>query len=480
MVENLRDLDLTQLARLRRAAEQMVDTEYLMDIEVGSGIPMDEGRGGVFQALGYYGTPGSEEGQVEISNYWDPIYFELADGRVSRRVGEYFKKPTKPRSLEDKKKIRDYKKLFNFTGEPPSVGGISLDRTIRDPVFYGDIFRHELRHRGIGSDALEKLRKDSLASGDPNLLGTKINLIKSEVFGIEDVFENLRELAQGERSYDEMSKQEKARLDIFDDVEKALLNSLTEEDKMKLGLFSTRESPYGLPNSEETVDMADRDTELHYQNIGARREAAANRRFGGMMDRLLVGGSGRSGPGEEMNILDKQILLRQLTNDKYYPPDAERALDPNVQRDFWGNIQPKKPKGLPGSKQMKRLDYTRAARSVGADHRFAPWEGKEGLRRSYIQAMFGPAVAAEFFTSPWGGSTFAEGIFQGLLDIEADREQVVTSKALEIMSPSQRQEFQHLLESGVSPSEALSLFQTDEATTEAREEEKRRHYELQR
>jgi hypothetical protein len=48
--------------------------------------------------------------------------------------------------------------------------------------------------------------------------------------------ELIRQIQQGERTYEDLSEEDRERLDAFDDVEQALLGSLSEKEKLKLGL----------------------------------------------------------------------------------------------------------------------------------------------------------------------------------------------------------------------------------------------------
>ena len=231
----------------RRPQEQMADTEYLADVESLSGLPMNEGRGGVLTALGYHGSPGSDEGQVSISHYAYPMGYGS-----SLVLGSYIPRMYGSLSPEDQKSvIAKHYKNFTFYGDPPPVSGVALGATGQDDMRrYGDTFRHESRHRGMDSLAWERLWEESRTEGNLSLQ-YQMNRVKGEQ---EAIFKTIRQLQQGELTYEELSEEERERLDAFKDVEQALLDSLTEEERLKLGLFE-RKPPADPPNPNDPVEM---------------------------------------------------------------------------------------------------------------------------------------------------------------------------------------------------------------------------------
>jgi hypothetical protein len=254
-------VDRARRASIRSAAEQVMDAEYLMEIENLSGLPMTTNMGGVLTALGYHGSPYSAESQAKISHYADPMFRGYGSGRRytadpragSRVLGSYiprkygFHKKSgelsgyRPSREEQRSLIAERFEDFNFlTGEPPPVSGVALDVTGQDDMrSYGDTFRHELRHRGMGSATFERFRKRLGTSGPGGDWGlwAKTNRVKREQ---EAIYETIRQLQQGELTYEDLSEEDRERLDAFKDVEQALLDSLSEGEKLKLGLFERK------------------------------------------------------------------------------------------------------------------------------------------------------------------------------------------------------------------------------------------------
>jgi hypothetical protein len=239
-------VDRARRAYDRRAAEQMMDTEYLADVENLSGMPMNEGRGSVFAALGYHGSPGSEEGPVKISHYKNPM-----GGINTRTFGEYtpkepFDRPVADMSQEDIDRIiANTDRNFTFYGDPPTVGGIALDASsqpygnhpdARAP--YADTLYHESRHRGFDSESFQELKdrlsKASDLSPEWKLRGDLLLAEKNQ----HAIYESIRQIQQGETTYDDLPKRDRALLDSFTNVEQALSGSLTERERLKLGISS--------------------------------------------------------------------------------------------------------------------------------------------------------------------------------------------------------------------------------------------------
>ena len=250
-------------ASIRRAAEQMMDAEYVTDVENLSGLPMTTNMGGVLSALGYHGSPYSAESQAEISHFADPMgygNYQVLGSYIPRGYG-FHKKSGElsgymPSREEQRSLIAERFENFNFlTGEPPPVRGVALDVTGQDDMrSYGDTFRHELRHRGVDSAAFERFRKrlgTSYGPGGDWGLWAKTNRVKREQ---EAIYETIRQLQQGELTYEDLSEEDRERLDAFKDVEQALLDSLSRSKMLKLGLFE-RKAPADPPDSKDPVEM---------------------------------------------------------------------------------------------------------------------------------------------------------------------------------------------------------------------------------
>lgn len=235
----------------RRAAEAMMDTEYLADVQNLSGTELNKGPGSVFASLGYYGTPGSEEGPVKISHYKNRM-----GGRNTRTFGKYrpkepFGRPVADMSQEDIDRIlANTDRNFTFYGDPPYLGGIALDASsqpyggdtdARAP--YADTFYHELRHRGFDSEAFQE-RKDRLSEasvlspeGRWSSPRDSYDLIRSDL-NQHAIYESIRQIQQGETTYDDLPERDRALLDVFANAEQALSDSFTEREKLKLGISS--------------------------------------------------------------------------------------------------------------------------------------------------------------------------------------------------------------------------------------------------
>jgi hypothetical protein len=205
---------------------------------------------------------------------------------------------------EQKDKLAKYfkKEGVKFSGELPSAGGIALtdsdlyERLSRDYKDWtkrtqkvspglidilqgndrsphsaelgqkqGNTFRHEARHRGVDSDAFKEL-KASLRGAHPTsrefkLLNT-VSRIMADIDYEHDIYDLLRQLDQGQVTYEELSEKEQDRLDRFESMENALLDSFTERERLKLGLgfeeggevnsLAGVSAPYvyGIPESE--------------------------------------------------------------------------------------------------------------------------------------------------------------------------------------------------------------------------------------
>jgi hypothetical protein len=245
-------VDRARRAYDRRAAEQMMDTEYLADVENLSGMPMNEGRGSVFAALGYHGSPGSDEGQVSISHYEGPM-----GPSGGRTLGKYifkepFGRPVADMSQEDiDREMANADENYNFYGDPPTVGGIALDASHQPygnhPAYpdkprgggdYADTLYHELRHGGFDSEAFQE-RKDRLSeasvlSPEWKLYGDLLLAEKNQ----HAIYESIRQIQQGETTYDDLPERDRALLDSFANAEQALSDSFTERERLKLGISS--------------------------------------------------------------------------------------------------------------------------------------------------------------------------------------------------------------------------------------------------
>ena len=242
--------DLEFLAGLAEQSGPMGQPVRMEDIEkIG---PMNKGLGKLgsgFTRLGYFGSPNSdEEGQVRIAQYKGPM-----GGRNTRTFGLYI--PKAPANASQKAINREMAKdfrHFSFLGDPPTVGDVAVDATSQrsgkypDPrADFGETLYHEFKHRGLNSESLEKL-KDSLSGASPlskefKLLG-KISRFR---YGAEQhaVFDTIEQLEKGKTTYEELSEKDKRRLYEFADVEQALLDSFTEEESLKLGIFPPKAPP---------------------------------------------------------------------------------------------------------------------------------------------------------------------------------------------------------------------------------------------
>ena len=259
--------------KARRAAEAMGDTEYLMDLERQHGkvVPLHEGAGGMFRTLGYYGDPRNpNEGQANITHYWRP----LTHGDRRNRIEQIFgleEDPEKRRQYDAARILGFHQKqgiaayfepqvAKTFTsGEFPRGGGIAIDATIQTQPEeipegvgnYQGVVRHELKHRGMDSSAMKRLEKSLWANPDD-----ASKKLRAQIWDFKDgskvheAFEIIDKLHQGEITYEDLSKseysEEKALLKKFMDVEQALLNSLTKEELLKLGMFE-RQTNSSIP-----------------------------------------------------------------------------------------------------------------------------------------------------------------------------------------------------------------------------------------
>ena len=250
-------VDRARRAYDRRAAEQMGDTEYLADVENLSGMPMNEGRGSVFTALGYHGSPGSDEGQASISHHKEP----MGEGRKTRIFGTYTPKAPANASQEDiDREMARIWSNYNFYGDPPTVGGMALDASSQpygeytdDRAPYADTFYHESKHRGFNSEAFQE-RKDRLSeasvlSPEWKLRGDLLLAEKNQ----HAIYESIRQIQQGETTYDDLPKRDRALLDSFANAEQALSGSLTERERLKMGIFE-RKAPVAPPNYNGPVE----------------------------------------------------------------------------------------------------------------------------------------------------------------------------------------------------------------------------------
>lgn len=250
-------VDRARRASDRLAAERMMDTEYLADVEE-RWRPMNEGRGSVFTALGYHGSPGSDEGQASISHYKEPM------GDLDTRTFATYT-PKAPANASQEDIDREMARIwsnYSFYGDPPTVGGIAIDASSQlhgefpdKKAPYGDTLYHEFKHRGFDSEALQRL-KDSAATSAPGGnwgLYAKILRAESEIEQ-HAVFELIRQIEQGEVTYKELSEEDRERLDNFEDVEKALSDSFTEKERLKMGVFE-RNAPVTPPNPSDPVEM---------------------------------------------------------------------------------------------------------------------------------------------------------------------------------------------------------------------------------
>ena len=83
----------------------------------------------------------------------------------------------------------------------------------------------------------------------------QMNRVKREQ---EAIYKTIRQLQQGELTYEELSEEDRERLDAFKDVEQALLDSLSEGEKLKLGLF---ERKFPAAQALDPVEMPKDDRE---------------------------------------------------------------------------------------------------------------------------------------------------------------------------------------------------------------------------
>tara|TARA_R110000824_G_scaffold119918_2_gene274385 strand:+ start:562 stop:1515 length:954 start_codon:yes stop_codon:yes gene_type:complete len=241
----------------RRIQEQWMDTEYLADVEEQS-RPMNEGRGSVFTALGYHGSPDSDEGQASISHYEGPMV--TADGR--RILGEYTPRVGDDMSQEEIDLALDFAhRNYSFYGDPPTVGGIAIDASSQlhgespDPRGdYGDTLYHELKHGAFDSEAFQKLLKRPMFTIGKKQEAYRKAFISASPREQHAVFELIRQIEQGEVTYEELSEEDRERLDNFADVEKALSDSFTEKERLKMGIFE-RKAPVTPPNPSDPVEM---------------------------------------------------------------------------------------------------------------------------------------------------------------------------------------------------------------------------------
>ena len=308
-------LALARRAYNRRIQEQMGDLEFLKDLEDLSGIELSKGRGSVLASLGYYGSPDprSDEGTASISHYSTPLPIVAPGEEVieepvelgvyipkrfgfEKKPGEIFWSVPSPKEQKDQIAEMFKKSRVKFSGELPPVGGIALSDSdlyrrmykrnkdwveeiqkispsFDTPQFFeatigeqqGNTFRHEARHRGVDSDAFQEL-KASLRGAYPKsrefkLLNT-MSRIMADIDYEHDIYELLRQLDQGQVTYEELSEKEQDRLDRFESMENALLDSFTERERLKLGLgfeeggevnsLAGVSAPYvyGIPESE--------------------------------------------------------------------------------------------------------------------------------------------------------------------------------------------------------------------------------------
>ena len=95
---------------------------------------------------------------------------------------------------------------------------------------------------------LEKSLRANTDDASKKLLAQIRHLRREEE--VHEGFEIIRKLQQGEITYEDLSKSEhsdaKALLKKFMDVEQALLNSLTKEEQLKLGMFE-RQTDSSIP-----------------------------------------------------------------------------------------------------------------------------------------------------------------------------------------------------------------------------------------
>lgn len=258
--------------RIRK--KKVEDPEYLMDWQIlerqdGKVVPLHEGVGGMFRTLGYYGDPRNPyENQVNIAHYNRPL----------THAQERYKYPPFP-TEEGRKQQAEYDagRIHGFyniggrqapeilfepqvaetftSGEFPQRGSIAIDATLQTAKpsegDYRSTVRHELKHRGMDSSAMKRLEKSLRANTDDaskKLLAQIRHLRREEE--VHEGFEIIRKLQQGEITYEDLSKSEhsdaKALLKKFMDVEQALLNSLTKEEQLKLGMFE-RQTDSSIP-----------------------------------------------------------------------------------------------------------------------------------------------------------------------------------------------------------------------------------------
>jgi hypothetical protein len=173
---------------------------------------------------------------------------------------EPFSKPVASMPQEDiDRMLASTHEKFKFLGNPPSIGGIALDASTQiygnDPPYpdkprdgkdYADTLYHEARHRAFESESFQKLKdrlsKASVLSPEWKLRGDLLLAEKNQ----HAIYESIRQIQQGETTYDDLPKRDRTLLDAFTNVEQALSDSFTERERLKLGIFE-RKAPVETP-----------------------------------------------------------------------------------------------------------------------------------------------------------------------------------------------------------------------------------------
>mgnify|MGYP003151632511 CR=1 FL=1 len=245
----------------KAASLEMFNIEYLMGVDdaLPEGYKMNQGPGKVLTALGLYGdqTDNPQSSQpANIRSYTRPV-----GSRNRRTLGRYI-----PTHETYSAELRDPEFLQQMLDEQYGglQGAMLGGPTQEDDIFadlttqynelegepYEDTLKHELRHRGFASERMRDHLTQQREEGKEvpwwkdrweHSKDAAMSDAASTKKGQHELYEIIRQLQLGETSRGDLYSWNERKLRNLERLEAAILEGMTEEQRMQLGFLPEKE-----------------------------------------------------------------------------------------------------------------------------------------------------------------------------------------------------------------------------------------------